>query len=122
MDVTAILLMMGIPTAVTAFCFWLIERKISKRDKKDEAERKKRQDYIDSKEQARDEMQFLMIQTINASLALGEATARAVERIPDAHCNGDMHKALEYASEVKHNQKEFLTKQGIKNVYEDIAS
>mgnify|MGYP003218848271 CR=1 FL=1 len=48
-----------------------------------------------------------------ASVALGEATAKAVQRIPDAHCNGDMHAALNYASQVKHEQKEFLTKRGI---------
>ena len=33
---------MGIPTAVTAFCFWLIERRIQKRDKKKEAEEAKK--------------------------------------------------------------------------------
>ena len=42
-----------------------------------------------------------------------QATARAVQRIPDAHCNGDMHAALEYATSVKHKQKDFLTKQGV---------
>ena len=46
-------------------------------------------------------------------VALGEATAKAVQRIPDAHCNGDMKGALEYATTVKHRQKEFLTKQGV---------
>ena len=45
--------------------------------------------------------------------ALAEATAVAVQRIPDAHCNGDMHAALEYATSVKHKQKDFLTKQGV---------
>lgn len=121
MNMTAILLVMGIPTAVTAFCFWMIERRISLRDKKQEETAKKRQEQIEEKEKTRDELQYLMIQTINASMALSEATAKAVERIPDAHCNGDMHAALEYASGIKHKQKEFLTKQGIKNVYEDIA-
>ena len=33
--------------------------------------------------------------------------------LPDAHCNGDMHAALDYASQIKHEQKEFLTKRGI---------
>ena len=39
--------------------------------------------------------------------------ARAVQRIPDAHCNGDMHAALDYAAKIKHAQKDFLTSQGI---------
>ncbi len=55
----------------------------------------------------------LLVQSTSASIALGEATAKAVQRIPDAHCNGDMHAALEYATNIKHKQKEFLTKQGI---------
>ena len=41
------------------------------------------------------------------------ATARAVQRIPDAHCNGDMHAAIDYAAKIKHAQKDFLTSQGI---------
>ena len=31
----------------------------------------------------------------------------------DAHCNGDMHAALDYAAKIKHAQKDFLTSQGI---------
>ena len=49
-------------------------------------------------------------------LRLGEATARAVQRIPDAHCNGDMHAALDYAQKVKHEQKDFLNEQALKQI------
>ena len=49
---------------------------------------------------------------------MGEATARAVQRIPDAHCNGDMHDALAYATDIKHKQKDFLTKQGIQALWD----
>lgn len=41
-----------------------------------------------------------------------------MQRIPDAHCNGDMHAAIDYAAKVKHEQKEFLTKQGIQAILE----
>ena len=58
-----------------------------------------------------------LIQNTRAALALAEATAVAVQRIPDAHCNGDMHAALEYARKVKHEQKDFLTVQGIHAIY-----
>lgn len=111
----------GIPTAVTAFCFWMVENRISQRQKKDDEERKRRQAYVDEKERKRDELQYLLIQSVNASIALSEATARAIERIPDAHCNGDMRKALDYATDVKHKQKEFITREGIKNIFENIA-
>ena len=111
----------GIPTAVTAFCFWVIENRISRRQKKDDEKRKRRQAYVDEKDEKREELLYLLIQSVNASIALSEATARAVERIPDAHCNGDMRKALDYATDVKHKQKEFITREGIKNIFEDIA-
>ena len=116
-----VLLTAGIPTAVTAFCFWMIENRISQRQKKEDEERRKRQAYIDEKERKRDEMQFLLIQSVNAAIALSEATAKAVERIPGANCNGDMREALAYATKIKHEQKEFITKEGIRNIFEDIA-
>ena len=60
-----------------------------------------------------------MINAINGAIALAEATARAVQRIPDAHCNGDMHKALNYAEKVKHEQKNLLTGLGIHALHDD---
>ena len=48
----------------------------------------------------------------------GKATAKAVQRIPDAHCNGDMHAALDYASKVKHAQREVVSRCGIKSIVE----
>lgn len=68
---------------------------------------------IDEKDKAREEHEFLILKSINASIALGEATAEAVARIPDANCNGDMHAALDYAREVKHEQKDFLNRQAV---------
>ena len=62
--------------------------------------------------------QSLTIQGVSAAIALGEATAKAVQRIPDAHCNGDMHDALNYAIKIKHKQKDFLTRMGIASVVE----
>ena len=73
-----------------------------KRDKQERAQMQERQ-----------ELMLELIKGNWASVALGEATAKAVQRIPDAHCNGDMHAALDYASQIKHEQKEFLTKRGI---------
>jgi hypothetical protein len=119
MGIGTLLITMGIPSAVTAFCFWLVERRMNQRDAVEKEAREKRQRDVDRKEENREKLQLTVIQSVNASIALAEATARAVQRIPDAHCNGDMHAALEYASKVKHEQKEFLTKQGINNLYED---
>lgn len=107
-----------IPSAVTAFCFWLIEHKIQLAERKREKEEQERHKAAEEREKLHEQYQIMLINSVNASLALGEATARAVERIPDAHCNGDMHAALEYATGIKHKQKEFLTEQGVAALFD----
>lgn len=49
---------------------------------------------------------------------LAEATAKAVQRIPDAHCNGDMTSALEQSAKYQQEEKDFLINQGIKHVFD----
>lgn len=118
MDAITTILIACIPSGVTAFCFWLIEQKIQKQAKKREAEEKTRREVEEKREHLREQQELFLVQGVNAAIALGEATAKAVQRIPDAHCNGDMHAALDYAEKVKHDQKDFLTKQGIESIYE----
>lgn len=95
-----------IPTTVVGLLTWYYKRRVEAVD--EEAKKK---------EKAREQFEFTTIQATWAAIALAEATARAIQRIPDAHCNGDMHKALEYAEKVKHDQKEYLAKQGISALY-----
>lgn len=106
-------LIMSIPSSITAFGFWLLEHRIEKRESKAEEARKEQQEKAEEQEKRRENYQLYLVKSVGAAIALGEATARAVERIPDAHCNGDMHAALEYAEKVKHEQKDFLTQQAI---------
>ena len=106
LSVGGLVTLLGLPTAITAFCFWLLQQRITKRDKAQE-----------EREQAREQNEVLIIKGMGAAIALGEATAEAVQRIPDAHCNGDMHAALEYARKVKHEHKEFLTEQSVQALY-----
>lgn len=106
MDPLAFALAMGIPSAITGFCFRRLERRMAEREK----ERKK-------KEAIREKQELLIVKSIGAAISLGEATAEAVARIPDAHCNGDMHAALEYARKIKNEQKDFITQQGIEAIY-----
>ena len=84
---------------------------------RDRAKAKKEKAHRDEQEKARESMMLQLVNGVNASIALGEATAKAVQRIPDAHCNGDMHAALAYAAKVKHEQKEFLASQGIHAIW-----
>ena len=114
----AFILALGIPSALTGFRVWNFERKIAKREAKREKEQEERHKKEAEREKAREELQILTIQGVSAAIALGEATAKAVQRIPDAHCNGDMHDALNYAIKIKHKQKDFLTRMGIASVVE----
>ena len=108
----------SIPSAITAFCFWLIQQKVLKQSKEKEEAEKAQREEIEKKEKLREKQEMFLVQGMNASIALSEATARAVQRIPDANCNGDMHAALDYAQKVKHEQKDFLAEQGIHSLYE----
>ena len=114
----AFILALGIPSALTGFLVWNFERKIAKREAKREKEQEERHKKEAEREKAREELQILTIQGVSAAIALGEATAKAVQRIPDAHCNGDMHDALNYAIKIKHKPKDFLTRMGIASVVE----
>lgn len=91
----------GIPTSVLGFLVWQLKRRIERQEARQEAA-----------EKAREEFETNLYESSLAAIALGEATARAVQRIPDAHCNGDMHAALDYAAAVKHQQREFVAKRG----------
>lgn len=106
MDITTLIVAMSVPSAITGFCFWVIERKIDHRQKEQE-----------KKDEARRKNEVILIESVNAALALSEATARAVQRIPDAQCNGDMHAALDYADQIKHKHRDFMTEQGINALY-----
>lgn len=113
-----LIVLMGLPSAVTGLCFWLIQRRIMKHQNERDAEENKRREEETNRESLREKQELLLIQGVRAAIALGEATAKAVQRIPDAHCNGDMKKALDYADKVKHEQKDFLAEQGVHFLYE----
>lgn len=95
-----------IPTTVMGLIAWHYKRRVEKA----EAEEEKR-------ENNKEQLEFMNVQATWAAIALAEATARAVQRIPDAKCNGDMHAALQYAEKVKHDQKDYLAKQGVHALY-----
>lgn len=100
MDPQTLLIAMSVPSAITGFCFWLLEQKI-----------KKNQAKLEEKEKMREKNEILIIKSNMAAIALGEATATALK---NGHCNGETEAALKYAREVKHEQKDFLIEQGIK--------
>jgi len=103
LDITTILVAASIPSAITGFCFWLLENRMENREKK-----------LAEKEKAREKNEVLIIKSVGAAIALGEATATALK---NGHCNGETEAALQYAREIKHEQKDFLAEQVVKNLY-----
>lgn len=101
-----IFIAMGIPSAITGLLVWWLKRHIDKRDKKAE-----------EREKNTEKLMLMIMQTSRATNVLAEATAKAVQRIPDAHCNGDMTAALEKAAEIQKEEQSFLIDQGIQRIF-----
>ena len=99
---------MGIPSSIFGLLIWWLKRYIDARDKKAEA-----------REKTVENLMLLMMKEIRATNVLAEATAKAVQRIPDAHCNGDMTAALEMAAKIQKEERQFILDQGIKHVFGD---
>lgn len=103
LDIGQPVAIMGIPSAITGFCFWMLQRRMTKRDEE-----------LDRREKAREKNEVLLVRSVGAAIALGEAAATALK---NGHANGETEAALEYARQVKHEQKDFLTEQGIRSMY-----
>ena len=92
------------------------ERKQTKQERQEaEARAAKEKKHREEQDKAQEEMMVLLIQSTGAAIALGEATAHALQR---GHTNGDTEAALEYAAKIKHEQKDFLAKQGVHAIWE----
>lgn len=101
----AVIAAMGVPSAIMGLIVWSLKKRIDAREKDQ-----------DEKNSAQQKLMVLLVQSTRASIALGEATAHAMQR---GHTNGDMEEALKYAANVKHEQKNFLAEQGIHNLFDE---
>ena len=102
-----LILLFGIPTAITGLGSFLLKRRIER----GEAEAKEREQNLES-------LVLMMIQSSRANSVGITAIARAVQRIPDAHCNGDMKEALEEMEKIQTKEQQFITDKGIKYLFE----
>jgi hypothetical protein len=94
-NVLTIALAAGIPSTITGLIVaWLVKR-------------------LDKRDAAREKMNILLIQGVNASISLGEAVAIAQKR---GQPNGETEKALDYAVGVKHKFRDFLTERCAESV------
>ena len=108
---------MGIPSAVTGLLVWWLKRSIEKKDAQAEERIKKEKEIAEEKERNTEKLMLMIMQTSRATNVLAEATARAVQRIPDAKCNGDMVAALEMAANIQKEEQQFLIDQGVKRIF-----
>lgn len=98
----------GIPSAVMGILVWWLKKYIDRQEAKREEREKNTEEF----------MLFIM-KNSRATNILAEATAKAVQRIPDAHCNGDMKSALEEAAKIQKAEKDFMFDQGVKRIFGD---
>lgn len=110
---TAIASLLGGSGLVGSVLFWLFKRHIAKKDREREDKEKEREE----KDQKIEELMLLMMRENHATYILVNATARAVQRIPSAKCNGDMKAALEAAEKCQKDEKNFLVDQGIEHIF-----
>lgn len=110
---------MGVPAAITGSFIRRMEKRLDARERVREAELAERRQKEEKREQNREKLEWTMLQSVTAAVDLSEATAKAVQRIPDARCNGDMSGALEHIRRVKRAQKDFLAELGIHSLHEE---
>lgn len=106
MGIWQIVVAFGIPSAITGLAVWILQRKITKLEAR--------------REQHEKNIETLMLYQVNmneANYILSTATAKAVQRIPEAKCNGDMSSALDKAQTIAESEREFITSQGISSIF-----
>jgi flagellar biosynthesis component FlhA len=104
--------------AVISLVVFILQSKYKKAEKK---QRKEYEDKLaaekkamDDRDENREKYMVMLIQMSSASIALGEANAVALQ---NGKCNGETHRALEYATKVKHDNREFLTRLGVESIF-----
>ena len=97
----------GFFSAVVGGIVGVFFHRIEKRMDKEERERAER-------EVARRKYEIFQVKTLTATTALCKANAVALK---NGRCNGETSAALEYLEQVKHEQREFLTEQGIDHLF-----
>lgn len=106
--IVAFIAAMGIPSAITGLAVGWLKKQMDKKEKNRE-----------EKEANTEKLMLMIMQSSRANTVLAEATARAVQRIPDANCNGDMTAALERAAKIQREEQQFLIDQGVKHIFGD---
>ena len=83
MEIAELILLFGIPSAITGLGIWWFKRRVEQSEQKNQEQQENIEALI-----------MMIVQSSKANQIGIQAIARAVQRIPDAQCNGDMTAAL----------------------------
>lgn len=100
-------MLLGIPSAITGLGVWWLKRRVEASEKKSQEQQENIEALI-----------MMIVQSSKANSIGIQAIARAVQRIPDAQCNGDMTAALAEMEKIQSQEKQFLISKGIKHLFE----
>jgi hypothetical protein len=100
MDIWAILVAWGVPTAVAGTIIGIMFKRFEKR--------------MDEERKARRDFEAFQVKGLCATMKVCEANAIALQ---NGKCNGETHAALEYMQEVKRDQRDFLYTHGIEHIF-----
>ncbi len=103
-----ILVLFAVPSSITGLFVWWMKKKLDQQEER-QLEREKNQEKL---------MVMMMNSTKANSIGI-QAVARAVQRIPDAHANGDIDSAIEEMNKLQKEEDNFLTEQGVKHILND---
>lgn len=107
MEIAELILLFGIPSAITGLGIWWFKRRVELSEKKNQEQQENIEALI-----------MMIVQSSKANQIGIQAIARAVQRIPDAQCNGDMTAALAEMEKIQQQEKQFLINKGIKYIFE----
>lgn len=103
-QVGALLLALGVPSAVFGLIVWYLKRLIVRYQQRQEEHQKNLESLV-----------LMMLQSERANTILCKATAEAVR---DGHCNGNMTAAMDIVNKAAAAEKEFLLDKSIKYIFE----
>lgn len=103
-----ILVLFAVPSSITGLFVWWVKKKLDQQEER-QLEREKNQEQL----------MIMMMNSTKANSIGIQAVARAVQRIPDAHANGDIDSAIEEMNKLQKEEDNFLTEQGVKHILND---
>lgn len=101
----AILALIPLSSIISAMVIWFSQRKIERKI-----------EISEQKEQSQRELQLIIIQTVNASMAVSEALALIYQETPETPHIRELEEALNKMYEVRRKQELFFQQQTVQHL------